>query len=67
MFTCHRRKLLQQLVRERAELDRVYNIAESVENRKHDDDKVRKLQELIQVKGKQKCILSVDDVRTCSR
>ena len=44
-------KTLQQLTRERDELDKVYRLAESLENQKRDDEKTRKLQELVRTKG----------------
>ncbi len=44
-------KTLQQLTRERDELDKVFRLAESLENQKRDEEKTKKLQELIQTKG----------------
>ncbi|CAF1032430.1 unnamed protein product [Rotaria sordida] len=43
-------KTLQQLTREREELEKVFLLAESLENQKRDEEKTRKLQELIQTK-----------------
>ena len=43
---------MQQLTRERDELDKVFRLAESLENQKRDEEKTKKLQELIQTKGK---------------
>ncbi len=44
-------KTLRQLTKEREELEKVSRLAESLENQKRDDEKTRKLQELIQTKG----------------
>jgi len=44
-------KTLQQLTREREELEKVFRLAESLENQKRDEEKTKKLQELIQTKG----------------
>jgi hypothetical protein len=44
-------KTLRQLTTEREELEKVSRLAESLENQKRDDEKTRKLQELIQTKG----------------
>jgi hypothetical protein len=44
-------KTLQQLTKERDELDKVFRLAESLENQKRDEEKTKKLQELIQTKG----------------
>ena len=44
-------KTLQQLTKERDELEKVFRLAESLENQKRDEEKTRKLQELIQTKG----------------
>jgi ribosomal protein S4 len=41
---------LQQLSREREELEKVFRLAESLENQKRDEDKTKKLQEIIQTK-----------------
>ena len=46
-----RSKTLQQLTRERDELDKVYKLAESLENQKRDEEKTKKLHELVQTKG----------------
>ncbi|CAF4544001.1 unnamed protein product [Rotaria sp. Silwood1] len=43
-------KTLQQLAKERDELDKVYRLAESLENQKRDEEKTKKLRELIQTK-----------------
>ncbi|CAF1645777.1 unnamed protein product, partial [Adineta ricciae] len=43
-------KTLQQLTRERDELDKVYKLAESLENQKRDEEKTKKLHELVQTK-----------------
>ena len=43
-------KTLQQLTRERDELEKVFRLAESLENQKRDEEKTKKLQELIQTK-----------------
>ena len=45
-------KTLQQLTRERDELEKVFRLAESLENQKRDEEKTKKLQELIRTKGK---------------
>ncbi len=45
-------KTLQQLTKEREELEKVFHLAESLENQKRDEEKTKKLQELIQIKGK---------------
>ncbi len=42
---------MQQLTRERDELEKVFRLAESLENQKRDEEKTKKLQELIQTKG----------------
>ena len=42
---------MQQLTQERDELDKVFRLAESLENQKRDEEKTKKLQELIQSKG----------------
>ncbi len=44
-------KTLQQLTKERDELEKVFLLAQSLENQKRDEDKTKKLQELIQTKG----------------
>jgi len=44
-------KTLQQLTQERDELEKVFRLAESLENQKRDTEKTKKLQELIQTKG----------------
>jgi len=44
-------KTLQQLTQERDELEKVFRLAESLENQKRDEEKTKKLQELIQTKG----------------
>jgi hypothetical protein len=44
-------KTLQQLTQERDELEKVFRLAESLENQKRDTEKTKKLQELIQKKG----------------
>lgn len=46
-------KTLQQLSRERDELEKVFRLAESLENQKRDEEKTKKLQDLITTKGKQ--------------
>lgn len=46
------RKILQDLIREKEELDKVFGIVQSLENQKRDDEKAKKLQELLRVKGK---------------
>ncbi|CAM4792915.1 unnamed protein product [Rotaria magnacalcarata] len=43
-------KTLQQLAKEREELNKVYRLAESLENQKRDEEKTKKLRELIQTK-----------------
>ncbi|UJR15601.1 hypothetical protein I4U23_002537 [Adineta vaga] len=43
-------KTLDQLARERDELDKVYKLAESLENQKRDEEKTKKLNELVQTK-----------------
>ncbi|CAF3580385.1 unnamed protein product [Rotaria socialis] len=43
-------KTLQQLGKEREELNKVYRLAESLENQKRDEEKTKKLRELIQTK-----------------
>ncbi|CAF3543571.1 unnamed protein product [Rotaria sordida] len=43
-------KTLQQLAKEREELDKVYRLAESLENQKRDEEKTKKLREFIQTK-----------------
>jgi hypothetical protein len=48
---CLSSKTLQQLTRERDELDKVFRLAESLENQKRDEEKTKKLQDLIQTKG----------------
>lgn len=48
---CFISKTLLQLTREREELDKVFRLAESLENQKRDEEKTKKLQELIQQKG----------------
>jgi hypothetical protein len=45
-------KSLQQLTREREELDKVFRLAESLQNQKRDEEKTKKLQKLIRDKGK---------------
>lgn len=42
---------LKQLSREREELEKVYRLAESLENQKRDEEKTKKLQEMIREKG----------------
>lgn len=44
---------MQQLTRERDELEKVFRLAESLENQKRDEEKTKKLQELITTKGKE--------------
>lgn len=44
-------KTLQQLSRERDELDKVYKLAESLENQKRDEEKTKKLQDMVSTKG----------------
>ena len=46
------RKTLEQLTRERDELEKTFRLAESLENQKRDEEKTRKLQDLVQTKGK---------------
>lgn len=42
---------LKQLAREKEELDKVYRLAESLENQKRDEEKTKKLQEMVREKG----------------
>ena len=44
---------MQQLTRERDELEKVFRLAESLENQKRDEEKTKKLQELVTTKGKE--------------
>jgi len=44
-------KTLRQLTGERDELEKVFRLAESLENQKRDEEKTKKLRELIQTKG----------------
>ena len=46
------RKTLEQLTKERDELEKTFRLAESLENQKRDEEKTRKLQDLVQTKGK---------------
>jgi len=48
---CFFSKTLQQLTKERDELEKVFRLAQSLENQKRDEEKTKKLQELIQTKG----------------
>ncbi|CAF1140701.1 unnamed protein product, partial [Didymodactylos carnosus] len=43
-------KTLQQLSKEREELQKVYKLAESLENQKRDEEKTKKLQQLVGAK-----------------
>lgn len=45
-------KTLQQLTNERDELEKIFRLAESLENQKRDEEKTKKLLELIQEKGR---------------
>lgn len=49
-------KTLRQLTDERDELEKVFRLAESLENQKRDEEKTKKLRELIQTKGS-RCLL----------
>jgi hypothetical protein len=44
-------KSLKQLTQEREELEKVYKLAESLENQKRDEEKTKQLQELVRSKG----------------
>lgn len=44
---------MKQLTREREELDKVYRLAESLENQKRDEEKTKKLQDMVREKGEQ--------------
>ncbi len=44
-------KSLKQLTQEREELEKVYRLAESLENQKRDEEKTKQLQELVRSKG----------------
>jgi hypothetical protein len=51
LFVIFVSKTLKQLTEERDELEKVFRLAESLENQKRDEEKTKKLQELIQIKG----------------
>lgn len=51
LFSLLSSKTLRQLVEEREELEKVFRLAESLENQKRDDEKTKKLRDLIQTKG----------------
>lgn len=44
-------KTLKQLAKERDELNKIFRLAESLENQKRDEEKTKTLRELIQTKG----------------
>lgn len=50
-FSLTNSKTLRQLTEEREELDKVFRLAESLENQKRDEEKTKKLTELIKTKG----------------